>query len=152
MGCPGMPEPDTDRENEDAENPDGEADLPIRSGTHGTLREQQNAPDRARRIPHFIELLLDDNEVTRWKSAEALGRIGDPIAVQPLIDTLWDDDVRVRKKAVWSLGKIGDMRAVPALRRLYRMENEDVKEIIMEAIEAINLRVADELRKSRERS
>src|SRR5208282_3068775 len=49
----------------------------------------------------------DDNEGTRWNAAEALGRLGDPRAVEPLIDTLWDDDARVRLKAVWALGMLG---------------------------------------------
>ena len=41
----------------------------------------------------LVEMLSDDNEGKRWKAAESLGRMGDPRAVEPLIDTLWDDDV-----------------------------------------------------------
>ena len=89
------------------------------------------------RLSHFLELLSDENEGTRWKAAETLGRIGDPAAVEDLISTLWDDDERVRLKAAWALGQIGDPRAVAPLRRLYRMENENVREIITEALEAI---------------
>jgi HEAT repeat protein len=91
------------------------------------------------RLAHFIQLLSDDDENSRWKAAEMLGRMGDPEAVGPLIDTLWDDDARVRLKAAWALGRIGDMRALGPLRRLYRMETEGVQEIIAEAIEEINL-------------
>ena len=57
-------------------------------------------------------MLTDDDEINRWKAAEALGRLGDPDAVEPLIDALWDDDSRVRLKAAWALGQIGDSRAV----------------------------------------
>jgi len=89
------------------------------------------------RIAHFVGLLSDDDEQTRWKAAETLGRIGSPEAVSPLIDTLWDDDARVRLKAAWALGRIGDPGAVAPLRRLYRMENEDAQEIIREALESI---------------
>ena len=90
------------------------------------------------RQAYFIRMLTDDDETNRWKAAEALGRMGDSDAVEPLIDTLWDDDSRVRLKAAWALGQIGDSRAIPPLRRLYRMEKEGVQEIITEAIEEIN--------------
>jgi HEAT repeat protein len=93
------------------------------------------------RLAHFIRMLSDDDENSRWKAAESLGRMRDPGAVEPLIDTLWDDDSRVRLKAAWALGQIGDIRAIPPLRRLYRMENEGAQEIITEAIEEINLPV-----------
>ena len=89
------------------------------------------------RTAHFIDLLSDDDEVSRWKAAEALGRIGDPGAVDELIGTLWDDDARVRLKAAWALGQIGDQRAYAPLQRLYRMENEWAQEIIKEALENI---------------
>jgi HEAT repeat protein len=94
------------------------------------------------RLAHFIALLSDDNEGTRWKAAEMLGRIGDPSAVEELIGTLWDDDERVRLKAAWALGQIGDPRAIPSLRRLYRMEKEGVQEIITEALDAIRQQVS----------
>jgi HEAT repeat protein len=94
---------------------------------------------RQERTDHFIGLLSDDDEQTRWKAAETLGRIGSPQAVAPLIDTLWDDDARVRLKAAWALGRIGHPDATGPLRRLYRMENEDGQEIIKEALESIRL-------------
>jgi HEAT repeat protein len=89
------------------------------------------------RTAHFIDLLSDDDEVSRWKAAEALGRIRDPGAVEELISTLWDDDARVRLKAARALGQIGDQRAYAPLQRLYRMENEWAQEIIKEALENI---------------
>src|SRR4030042_6371151 len=82
------------------------------------------SPEQDERLTHFIELLTDDNEGTRWKAAEALGRMGDPAAVEALIDTLWDDDSRVRLKAAWAFGQIGDQPALRPLQRLYRMEHE----------------------------
>ncbi len=94
------------------------------------------------RLAHFIRMLSDEDENSRWKAAESLGRMRDPGAVEPLIDTLWDDDSRVRLKAAWALGQIGDIRAAAPLRRLYRMENEGSQEIIAEAMEEINLRMA----------
>lgn len=96
-----------------------------------------SAPETDDRLAHFIRLLSDDDEVSRWKAAEALGRMEDPAAVDELISTLWDDDARVRLKAAWALGRIGDPRAYPPLQRLYRMENESAREIITEALENI---------------
>jgi HEAT repeat protein len=89
------------------------------------------------RLAHFILLLSDDDEVSRWKAAEVLGWLEDPAAVDTLISTLWDEDARVRVKAAWALGRIGDPRAYAPLQRLYRMENEGAQEIIREALENI---------------
>ena len=93
------------------------------------------------RLAYFILMLADDDEMNRWKAAESLGRMRDSGAVEPLIDTLWDDDSRVRLKAVWALGQIGDSRAILPLRRLYRMEKEDMKDTITEAIEEISRQI-----------
>jgi HEAT repeat protein len=121
--------PDKVREN-------GGPDPVQETGESGTGEEE--------RLAHFIQMLSDDDENSRWKAAESLGRMRDPGAVEPLIDTLWDDDSRVRLKAAWALGQIGDIRATGPLRRLYRMENEGAQEIITEAIEEINLRMGQQ--------
>ncbi|MGB8219875.1 MAG: HEAT repeat domain-containing protein [Methanoregula sp.] len=94
----------------------------------------------------LIEKLSDDNEGTRWNAAEALGRLGDPRAVEPLIDTLWDDDARVRLKAAFALGMLGDPRALGPLQKLYRIEREDARETIQEAMEMIKQVMADDLK------
>jgi HEAT repeat protein len=115
---------------------------------HGLPARDENAPEPDphpgkpdtildERTAHFIDLLSDEDEVSRWKAAEALGRIRDPGSVEELIGTLWDDDARVRLKAAWALGQIGDRRAYAPLQRLYRMENEWAQEIIKEALENI---------------
>jgi len=113
-------------------------------GERAGPEEGAESPDDSRkyeeRLAHFIALLSDDDESTRWKAAEMLGRIGDTDAVEDLIGTLWDNDARVRLKAAWALGMIGDARAIHPLQRLYRMENEGAQEIIREALDAINRR------------
>ena len=111
----------------------GEPDSIQESGESRIIREE--------RLAHFIRMLSNEDEDSRRKAAESLGRMRDPGAVEPLIDTLWDDDSRVRLKAAWALGQIGDIRAVGPLRRLYRMENEGTQEIIAEAIEEINFQM-----------
>lgn len=113
--------------------------LPEREGDAVEPDPHSGKPDTItdERTAHFISLLSDDDEVSRWKAAEALGRIRDPVAVEELIGTLWDDDARVRLKAAWALGQIGDQRAYAPLQRLYRMENEWAQEIIKEALDNI---------------
>jgi HEAT repeat protein len=90
------------------------------------------------RLAHYLNLLSDENPINRWKGAVSLGRMGDPQAVEPLINALGDEDVRVRLKTIWALGVIGDSRAIPSLKKLYRIESDDTREMIAEAIEEIN--------------
>jgi HEAT repeat protein len=106
----------------------------------GSERDKNRAGDEER-LAYFIRMLADDDEVNRWKAAESLGRTGDSRAVDSLIEALWDDDSRVRLKAAWALGRIGDPRAIAPLKRLYRMEKEEMQEMISEALEEINLQV-----------
>jgi len=117
------------------DEPPGNEAVPGSGGGNGT--EETDGPSYEERRAHFIRMLSDDDEVSRWKAAEALGRMEDPEAVEELIETLWDDDARVRLKAAWALGRIGDQRAYAPLQRLYRMEDEWAQEIIGEALENI---------------
>jgi HEAT repeat protein len=43
-----------------------------------------------------------------WRVAEALGKIGDTRAVEPLIAALKDEDERVRRVAAEALEQIGE--------------------------------------------
>ncbi len=122
-----IPEKNNESRDGSRESPDGEGDL-----SHDA------------RLAHFIRMLSDDNEANRWKAAEMLGRLEDPRAVDELISALWDDDARVRLKAAWALGRIGDPRAYAPLQRLYRMENEDVRDVIRGALENIQRGLSSE--------
>jgi HEAT repeat protein len=86
------------------------------------------------RFNYYIRNLSDENPGKRWKAADSLGRLGDLRAVEPLIDALSDDDRRVRVKVIWALGSIGDVRALGPLQQLYRIEADDNREIIEEAL------------------
>jgi HEAT repeat protein len=67
-------------------------------------------------IAPLIALLHDPDAGVRYWVASALGTIGSPEAVDPLIRTLKEDsDYEVRDGAVQALGKIGDQRAIPHL-------------------------------------
>jgi HEAT repeat protein len=126
-----------------------------RSPREGISREEGKGPEDIRekqadeyegkyaeKLSFFIDMLRSENVGWRWKAAEALARLGDLQAVDPLIRALDDEDWRVRQKAAWALGYLGDPRAIIPLRRAYRDEREGVKEIIMEALTMINEQMA----------
>jgi len=102
----------------------------------GEDREERN-DETSEKIRSYLAMLDEDDPSRRWKAAESLGRMGDGRAVDALIVALTDEDWRVRQKAAWALGKIGDPRALVPLRRALMHENEGVKEIINESLDAI---------------
>ena len=63
-------------------------------------------------IPPLVNLLSENQySAVRWKSAEALAKIGKD-SVEPLIRLLRHPDEDVRWKAAIALGEIGDVRAI----------------------------------------
>jgi HEAT repeat protein len=76
------------------------------------------------RAESLIEALMDRNRMIRLNATEALGKIGNERAVEPLIKTLENDwDFVVRLFATEALGKIGDARAVePLIMVLYNAD------------------------------
>jgi HEAT repeat protein len=69
-----------------------------------------------RATPALIDQLGKDKErYSRAAAAEALGVLGDPRAVEPLITALHDPEDYVRSHAAVALGKLGDKRALAPL-------------------------------------
>jgi HEAT repeat protein len=68
-------------------------------------------------VPLLVDCLGDGDWLVRRQAAEALGPIGDPVAVEPLIEVVADRDGEwgVRTAAARSLGLLGDARAVEPL-------------------------------------
>ncbi len=66
----------------------------------------------------LTDLLQDDNEEVRWRSAYALFRLADAATVSALEKALHDRSPRVQMQAARALGVVNDRRAVPALRQL----------------------------------
>ncbi|MHB8958933.1 MAG: HEAT repeat domain-containing protein [Candidatus Limnocylindrales bacterium] len=67
-------------------------------------------------VPGLIKALrYQKDALVPQNAARALGEIGDPTAVAPLVASLTDRDGMVRQAAARSLGKIGDARAVEPL-------------------------------------
>ena len=77
------------------------------------------------------------------KAARALGEIGDPMAVEPLVVALCDRHDDVRKAAAEALGAIGDERALTPLSRTLEDSYASVRDQARQAIDNIK-------RKSRE--
>ena len=84
------------------------------------LRETKN-------VPGLIRVLRKRDPGIQYEAAEALGDIGDPAAVGPLMEALTGDQYSgVRWKAAEALGKIGTP-AVPALLGVLGHPDEDIR-------------------------
>jgi len=57
----------------------------------------------AEKIERLIQALKSEESDVRKYAAESLGAIGDPRAVNPLIQALKDENWKVRREAVWAL-------------------------------------------------
>jgi HEAT repeat protein len=80
---------------------------------------------------------LEDQPRVREVAAMALGEIGDPRAVESLIRALEDADWELRSMIAKSLGKIGDPRTAKPLVNLLRDKSENVRWYASQALEAI---------------
>jgi len=78
-------------------------------------------------VPSLIKSLEDDYWIVRQRSAETLGRISDPRAVEPLIAALEDGNMWVRLRSVESLGQISDHRVVEPVNSVLADKNELVR-------------------------
>jgi HEAT repeat protein len=76
-------------------------------------------------VARLVAALADESGPARSIAAAALGRIGDPQAVEPLIAAL--SDGWSRKNAAGALASIGDARAAGPLFALLGDEDEDVR-------------------------
>jgi bilin biosynthesis protein len=85
-------------------------------------------------LKHFLS---DESVLVRWEATRALGELGDPQAVEPLVEALEDERVYVRRGAAWALGEIGDARAVAPLSRIAQDKGNRISEIAAEALDRI---------------
>lgn len=82
----------------------------------------------------LTELLGDGDSTVRGAAAEALGQLGDRLAVEPLIAVLSDDEWYVRSRAAQALGRLGDDRAAGPLTGLLYDENGIVRAAVANAL------------------
>jgi len=69
-------------------------------------------------VEPLIGLLCHPDEDVRWKAAIALGEIGDIRAIEPLIGRLCDQDRYVKGRVAVALGMIGQPAVTPLIRAL----------------------------------
>lgn len=70
-------------------------------------------------VPELIGTLEHEADHLRQLSAAALGKIGDPRAVEPLLALLGTETKpQVRQDIIKALSRLGDVRAVPELERI----------------------------------
>ncbi|NIM13846.1 MAG: hypothetical protein GTO45_17520 [Candidatus Aminicenantes bacterium] len=78
-------------------------------------------------IDSHIKALQDKDPNIQWQAAENLGKIGDPRAVEPLINVLKTGLFSTRKKAAQALAKIGKPALIPLIDAL-NSEVSDTRE------------------------
>jgi HEAT repeat protein len=88
-------------------------------------------------IGSLAEAMHEPRWETRYRAAEALGKIADEKAVKPLIAGLRDSRDHVRYMAAKSLHEIGDSDAVEPLIILLKDENVYVRTMAVHALGAL---------------
>lgn len=106
---------------------------PQRESAHALAAMAARSP--AAVLPAVLDALRSPHGPTRAQAAEVLGSIGDPGAVQGLLDALtYDVDYQVRRAAAAALGQIDDPRVVPALLARLGDPSSDVSEVASNAL------------------
>ncbi len=87
----------------------------------------------------YNQIAMRPKEAIKRNAVLALGNIGDPRAVIPLIKVLQEDDnPMVRGHTAWALGKIGGEKAKFVLEKALKSEEDrEVKEEIANALRMI---------------
>ncbi len=85
-------------------------------------------------VDHMLEALESDIPAARKSAAEALGKLGDTRAVEPLIRILNDKNREVREKVIEALGALGDIRALEPLFEVYKDKDEYIRFRVLLAI------------------
>jgi HEAT repeat protein len=88
-------------------------------------------------IEPLAEAMKEPQWETRYRAAEALGKIADEKAVQPLIQGLKDNRDHVRYIAAKGLSELGDSDAVEPLIILLKDENVYVRLMAVHALGAL---------------
>ena len=89
------------------------------------------------RTEQLIDILLHGSPAIQGAAAEALGYVGDPRAVGPLLLFLHDSSDELREIAVEALGRIGHASAFDRVLGVLSDENEWVRRAAAEALGAL---------------
>ncbi len=93
-------------------------------------------------VPALVLALSSDRTHMRRIAAHALGKIGDPSAVQPLIEVLGDktQSLAVQTSVIMALGKIGDPKAKGILSELNHSPRKWLQQTTRTALLKINVK------------
>ena len=105
------------------------------------------APSPAPVVPPDLTSLLADAEPrVRRRAALAIGRVGLPAGVLPLVTALTDNDPDVRDMAAFGLGLIGDVAAAPPLTKALADVAPIVRGRAAEALGLIEAKEKDQIK------
>jgi len=93
---------------------------------------------RRRDTKGLVDALKHEDEGVREYAAEALGNLGDKMAIGPLCESLEDSSWRVRMWAAWALGKLRDEATVDPLIKALKDERLDVRRLAADALSQIS--------------
>lgn len=111
-----------------------------------TVKGRKPAPPPPPAVsPDLINLLNDSEARIRRRSALAIGRVGLPAGVQPLVAKLSDSDPDVREMAAFALGLIGDGGAVTPLTTALTDTSPIVRGRVAEALGLIDAKEKDQV-------
>jgi cyclophilin family peptidyl-prolyl cis-trans isomerase len=99
-------------------------------------------------LPDLTTLLTDAEPRVRRRAALAIGRVGLPDGIKPLVATLADTDPEVREMAAFALGLIGDVVAAPALTGALADASPIVRGRAAEALGQIDAKERDQVHDS----
>jgi HEAT repeat protein len=97
-------------------------------------------------LPELNRLLAHEDGMMRRMTAESLGKVGGPRAMDALVVALKDDDWFVRYGAVNGLGIVGEPQAGRLLEKARKDEDEHVRKRAGEVLKLIRTAQRDERR------
>jgi HEAT repeat protein len=97
-------------------------------------------------VKFLIDNLRNTSDWDRRLSAKALGEIGEPAALDPLVSALVDPVYAVREAAATALGRIGGGAAINALNAALSDGHYNVRVAVRSALQKLGQPVADSLR------
>jgi len=105
----------------------------------------QISEEEYQRFFAYNQIAMRPREAIKRNAALALGNIGDPRAVNPLVKVLQEDDnSMVRGHTAWALGKIGGKKAKFALEKALKIEEDrEAGEEIIDALRRLDFRRKD---------